>query len=466
MSKIIDVFEKSCIENKDKYAFYFEENKRLITKTFDEVYKDTNEMVDYLLENGIKQGDKILAFANSNYKLCVFIIASFKIGATIMYIDIFAKQDKMKNLFEKYKPDYVLVSNKTKYIKVFFKEINKIKTIINIDNIKGNNNENKITDAISDNQAALLTTTTGSTGTPKIVIRTHNDLYEQLNLITNNIEKCRESEIVLTTSYIYVLANLLQGFTTVLPNINLNKNSKILNEKLSLYKDIGINMIITSPDFCLKTNNIYPKLEYLYFGGAILNYTEAVAIQKKFNKSNNIYMYGCTECNIISKNKLNLYISDLKKLNINNLGQVVKGVKVKIGEHNKICVSSNALTNNYIDNSNLSDSHDTGDRGYLNNNELIFLGKENAALNINDDIIYSNQIEQELVLNYKLNKCAILEYNKKFYLFLEERNKALEIKEYLKQRYKINTIIKVIKKIPCDIKHHTKINYKELKELI
>ena len=114
MSKIVNVFNKICNQEKNKISFIYYEKGKLQTKTFTDLKNDTDNIANYLLNLGVKRNDKILTFANSSYHLCVFMLASLKIGVSIMYVDILAKQDRLKNAFADYKPDYVLVSNKTK----------------------------------------------------------------------------------------------------------------------------------------------------------------------------------------------------------------------------------------------------------------------------------------------------------------------------------------------------------------
>lgn len=325
MSKIINVFNQICDKGKDKIAFIYLEHGKIKTKTFADLKNDTYIMKNYLYSLGVKEDDKILAFATSSYQLCVFMLATLHLGASIMYVDILAKQDRLKSSFNDYKPDYILVSNKTKYIKVFFKDFNKIKKVINIDSINYNSIfEINDFEEIDEKKTALLTMTTGSTGKPKIVIRTHHNLYEQLKLVNDNIDSKTSDKIVLTTSYIYVFANIMNGYTTVLPQINLALSSNyLLDKKLSKFQSIPISMIITSPDFCLKTKNMYQNLKRIYFGGAILNINEAKIIQNKYRDTDIEYIYGATECNLISKINLADYINYLEKENKCVLGQVV-----------------------------------------------------------------------------------------------------------------------------------------------
>ncbi len=466
MSKIVEKFSKVCFDNSDKIAFYYIENNKLKSKTFKSVYEETNAIANNLLANGVKKGDRIFTLAPSNYKLCLFIMGAFKIGASIMYIDLFAKQDKINNLFNKYNPKYILVSNKTRYIKPFIRNISNIKRVINIDKIDTKNIQELGMD-IEQNTHGLLTTTTGQTGDPKIYIRTHEDLYNQLDVIMNNIDK-KNLNTILTTSYIYIFANLLMGKTSVIPNLNLKKDSRVINKKLSKFNNIRIDTFITSPDFLLKVDNNFNYLKTIYFGGAILNYNEASKIYDKFPNCNINYIYGSTECNIISVNSLYKYIKDLEEKHINNLGKIVNDVKFKTNKEQDIIVTGKNLLTQSIEEINTTNEYNTNDSGYLLNGELIYLGRNIFKTTINDKIIYYNQIEQEIILNMKeIEKCAFLEHNNQYYLFIKKAKVNYDkIKEFVKNKYNIEIKLIELKGIPCDIKHNTKIDYKKLGEMI
>ena len=216
MSLIVNEFERICKLNSNKVAFYYIDKNQLTHKSYKELYNDVILMSSYLVSKGVKKEDKILAFASSGYNLCVFILAAFKIGASVMYVNIFARQESLKRVFEKYRPEHILVSNTTKMVKIFFKEINQIKNIINIDDVKDFKFKKNNLEEIDEDIPGLITLTTGSTGNPKMFIRTHKDLYNQLQLVINNIQKETENEVVLTTSYISKSLNLFNFFIILL----------------------------------------------------------------------------------------------------------------------------------------------------------------------------------------------------------------------------------------------------------
>ncbi|MDE5547822.1 MAG: acyl--CoA ligase [Clostridia bacterium] len=477
MSRIINAFHSICSEQKNKLAFFYLEKGKRKCKTFGELFKDTEQTVQYLSASGVKYGDRILAFAAPSYRLCVFMLASLRLGASLMYVDIWAKQDKLKSVFSDYRPDYLLVSNQTKYLKIFFREIRKIKRVINVDTVSGGNAIPLAENEIGEETVALLTMTTGSTGKPKIVIRTHRNLYEQLKLINENLDASGE-QTVLTTSFIYVFSNVMSGFTTVLPQVNLSLQSKRkLNGKLAKFSDLPITMIMTSPDFCLKTDNLYPSLKQVFFGGAILNIKEAKAILNKYGQAEITYIYGATECNLISSTRLATYAEKLERERHCVLGNVVRGVQVKIGGNNEIMVSSSALLENYLvqDLSNKTKDgqtvwHNTGDTGAYENGVLYYLGRSKYEIQTDGGKFYSNQIEQNVILQFQeLDKCAVLQYNGVVYLFVEcsEKCNLTDVEVYLKETFQIEKLrVKKLKKIPCDVKHHTKINYNKLMKRI
>lgn len=465
MSIITDEFDKICQANSNKVAFYYERHGKIVSKTYLELYQEVISIATALTQNGISTKHRLLAFASPDYNLLKNMLAAFKIGASVMYVDIFAKQDSLKNFFNEYHPNYVLVSNKTKLVKPFFKIIRKSK-IINVDKPpKPSKTSKPIT--IDNTTPALITSTTGSSSKPKAFIRTHEDLYHQLTLIRNNLKPVKSDEIVLTTSYIYAFANLIQGITTVLPNINLSLNKRPIHaiKKLNLFSKLRITTIMTSPDFCLNTPNLYPHLNRLYFGGAILNYHEATKIKTKFQPAEIWYIYGSTECALISGVNLNDYLDTLKKTGQCFLGNTCNGVKVSINENKHILVQSDALLKQSLSGKNIENYHDTNDIGKLSQDKLYYLGKGGTKVTIHGKNYYANEIEQQIVLKFPiLSKCAICEYSGTNYAFLEGDINIEEIKRYLKTKFNIAKVIK-LRQIPRDVKHHTKINYQELQQI-
>ncbi len=462
MSVITDEFEKVCKENGQKVAFYFERAGRLKSKTYEELYEDVKKAESYLAKKGVSGGKRLLAFASPDYNLLVCMLAAFKLGAAVMYVDIFAKQDSLKNFFSRFEPNYVLVSNKTRFLRLFFRSISRVR-VVNVDKFLTGSGVLEDGDFGND-VPALITATTGSSGRPKAFIRTHEDLFNQLMLIRNNMKAVGHDEIILTTSYIYAFANLIQGFTTVLPNINLalRKGTRRAIKKLEMFKNLKITTIMTSPDYCLRLPNFYPRVKRLYFGGAILNYNEARKIQSKYARADIWYIYGSTECALIAGVRLEDYLDVLKKTGRCLLGDVCDGVRVRIDDERHILINSDALLRQELSEEITGEYYDINDIGCLEGGKLYYIGKNGTKVKIKGREYYANELEQKLVLKFcELSKCAILEYHDTNYAFIEGAVDEREIRIFLAKEYKIMNVINM-RQIPRDVKHHTKINYAQL----
>ena len=465
MSRIVEAFEKVCAQHPERAAMVHLVKGKPVTTGFSQLATDTAQARAFLSKSGVKRGDRLLAFANSGYRLCVFLIACFELGACVMYVDIHAGQENLKRIFEKTNPKFVLVSDKTRHFRVLFREIHKIKSVINIDRAQSSGAYVLPPPETSESDDALITVTTGSTGTPKLFIRTHRDLFEQLRLVTDNIGEKDSEQTVLTTSYIYIFFFFLLGFTTVLPNVDLgSKKADKIIRRLKSFDLSEVTMIITTPDFCLRTPNMYPKLKTLYCGGAILNRSEVKRIQSAY-PCKVIHIYGSTECNLISSVDLGEYLSTLEQTGECLLGDICRGVEAKTGENGHILVNSAALLTKSADGeAQHGEYYDTNDVGYIKDGKLFYRGKAGFCLNSAGKTVYSNELEQRLILSFpEIGKCAAVEHERRFYLFLED--KALpraEISAYLQREYGVAFFIKNLRAIPRDVKHHTKINYLDL----
>ncbi len=474
MSRIVERFESVCRDNADTTAVVYREGRKVQRRSFSELYEDVRCMSAHLRQSGAKRGDRILAFAASSYKLCVFMLAALQTGASIMYVDIHARQDSLRSVFADYKPDMVLVSDTTKHIRFLFGEINRIKQVINIDKASRNAVDTPDISDIPEDMPALLTMTTGSTGRPKIAVRSHLDLMQQLELINANID-AEGHQTVLTTSFIYIFANILNGYTTVMPQLNIGKWSvKRLNRLLALFRDEAVTMAITSPDLCLKAENIFPSLETLYFGGAILNLNEALRIREKFPCCC-IVIYGSTECSIIATAELDEFIATLKAEHRSILGRAVNGVRVRLADDGEILVTSEALLESYLINDPSTKEtdesgilwHHTNDIAAQENGVLYFLGKSGRYIGISGERAYSNCIEQQIIVRFpKLHKCAVLEHSGKQWVALQKGDSpdTVAVAEFVRSLGMTDSELRIVKRIPCDVKHHTKIDYNKLKE--
>ena len=134
MSKVTRLFDEICAKYPKRTAFIFFHDGKIQQHTFHDLENDVLIATETLTRYGVRPGDRILAFAKSSYQLCVYMLATFKLGASILYVDIWAQQEGLKRAFDNFQPTFILISNSTKLVRLLFPEINKINQIINVDN--------------------------------------------------------------------------------------------------------------------------------------------------------------------------------------------------------------------------------------------------------------------------------------------------------------------------------------------
>lgn len=482
MSRIVDCFDDACKKYRERTAFIDIQGEKVKKVSFDELKTDVDRVCDRLVERGMKQKEKVVLFVSPSYELLVFMLACLKLGVSLMIIDIWAGKHLIRKTLEEYQAEYIAVSGKTKLLRLAFREFRKIKDAILIDKVfeaeqienMGKTQEKPQISKVSGNEVAVLTMTTGSTGRPKIILRSHEDLYNQLELVRSNMEERKEETVALNTSFMYHFVNILNGYSGILLHSKKPKLLRMFPKKRQVQR-LPAQVLFTSPDFCMKTEILFPKLEELYFGGAILNLYEAEKIRKKFPDAKITYIYGATECNLICKTDLDDYINSLKE-GQTVLGEAVKGVCIKTDDKQEIMVHSDVVLTDYLNPENKRGEvdeegrywHKTGDLGRIEDGKLYYLGRRDVFVKGKDRKLFSNDLEQEIVRSFSgIRKCAFFYHNGNNYLFIEgDFPKEEVLRDFVKEReIGEDVIITCLPKIPCDAKHNSKINYNQLKQM-
>ena len=482
MSRIVDCFDDACKKYRERTAFIDIKGEKINKVGFEELKADVDMVCGSLAERGMKQKERVVLFVSPSYELLVFMLACLKLGVSLMIIDIWAGKHLIRQTLEEYQAEYIAVSGRTKLLRLAFKEFRKIKDTILIEKVFEENRTESMGRAqeklrlpkISGSETAVLTMTTGSAGKPKIILRSHEDLYNQLELVRSNMEERKEETVALNTSFMYHFVNILNGYSGILLHPRKTKFLRMFPKKRQAQK-LPAQVLFTSPDFCMKTEILFPKLEELYFGGAILNLYEAEKIRKKFPNTKITYIYGATECNLICKTNLDDYINSLKE-GQTVLGEAVKGVSIKTDDKQEIMVHADVVLTTYLNPENKRGEvdeegrywHKTGDLGRIENGKLYYLGRRDVFVKGKNRNFFSNDLEQEIIRSFSgIRKCAFFYHDGSNYLFIEgDFPKKEVLRDFVKEReIGEDVIITCLPKIPCDAKHHSKINYNRLKRM-
>ena len=485
--------------------------------TFTQIDTKSDEICSYLTQKGFKKRNKIVVFVPIGIEFYLILTAIFKMGLQAVFIDPYAGIEHINKCCEMISPDGIIGSGKILLKGFFLKGIRKIGKKINyikmmehsekLSTYKKNKNQKKIqNEKIDGSTPALISFTSGSTGFPKIIMRTHECLLGQHNVLEKNL-KFEKETAVYSSFPIFLLSHMATGTTTFIPDLNWRK--PVESNFGNIVKQItenNIQNIILPPaifenivKFCKDEKIMLENVQKVYTGGAPVFYSLMKKIKDVFANAKIIALYGASEAEPISV--LNFeYITEEDIENMKNgdgllAGKIVNEIELKIeelektSEKNKILKDNNVedfsalkgeilvkgenVVNGYLNVEKKPNEkwHRTGDMGYINKKgQLILLGRVKGRIQIEENIYYPFTVETAFSFCKNLKKSVLTSKNNKLYLFAERKpefkgnlSEDSEIKE-LKEKFGIFKIIEI--EIPMDKRHNSKTDYKRLEEIV
>ena len=485
--------------------------------TFTQIDTKSDEICSYLIQKGFEKGNKIVVFVPIGIEFYLILTAIFKMGLQAVFIDPYAGIEHINKCCEMISPDGIIGSGKT-LLKGFFlkgirkigKKINYIKMMEHSEKllIYEKNKKQKIiqNEKIDGSTPALISFTSGSTGFPKIIMRTHEFLLGQHNVLEKNL-KFEKETAVYSSFPIFLLSHMATGTTTFIPDLNWRK--PVESDLRNIIKQItenNIQNIILPPaifenivKFCKDEKITLENVQKVYTGGAPVFYSLMKKIKDVFTNAKIIALYGASEAEPISV----LNFEDITEEDIENMkngegllaGKIVNEIELKIEElekipkKNKILKDNNVedfsalkgeilvkgenVVNGYLNVQKNPDEkwHRTGDMGYINSNgQLVLLGRVKGRIQLGEKIYYPFAVETAFSFCKILKKSVLTSKNDKLYLLVERNpeykenlSKNNEIIE-LKKKFEIFKIIET--EIPMDKRHNSKTDYKKLEEIV
>ena len=424
-----------------------------------------------LRQEGIRMGDHVLVFVPLSIELYTAMIGAWSIGAVPIFIDFSRGSKFVNDSMERLRPDIIVCDRVTGLVRRLYSKMRKIK-MLNINNISG---EATPIERLEHEHPAILTLTSGTTGVPKIAVRTHGFLINQYNTLTKHMD-FDESHIDLGTLPVFTLASLAANMTTLLPDKSYK--SKINAPKLAAKMEKeGVSRAICSPALManLLKHGHLPHLKGAYLGGGPVY----PGILEKVPGDVDLHIvYGSTEAEPISGIRwADVSAEDRQKITDGGgllVGHIVSEVECKIGENNEILVSGETVLKGYLggigdDENKIRDEnkiwHKTGDAGYIDEHgRLWLLGRVSQTIHDPKGTLYPFCIECILDARHGI-RGAILALNGERIVVIEKGTADFEdVLRELKPHH-ITQVIWV-KKIPMDKRHGAKIDYDRLEKEI
>ncbi len=473
--------------------------------SYSQLYAEIQSDAGYFVSKGICKGDRVMVFIPMSMDLYRTILALFYIGAVVVFLDEWVGIKRMEECCKVAQCKAFIGGWKIKAIAIFSKELKKIPLKFGLSQKR--QHISPTMEQMSPGDTALITFTTGSTGLPKAAKRTHGFLKSQF-LALVDVLKPQRDDVDMPTLPIVLLINLGIGCTSVIPSYKSSKPQSLdpgkIWEQVKKYK---VNRITASPYFIKKLSEYITENKYdtsfvkkIFTGGAPVFPTEAFVIRKAFPATSIIIVYGSTEAEPISTINADELIKTLSKFL--RVGTPYKTIHVKIlpffanpitvanktefeslalsnGEIGEIAVSGPHVLAEYFNsdeafkrNKIVIDNeiwHRTGDAGRINEKgELELAGRCEMIIKQGNNSWYPFIFENKCLDIVGVTSGAMIQINNAVYVVIETADKQMrpEIRRQIINMIPEKAKIILIKDMPRDLRHFSKIDYNSLAGLI
>lgn len=468
---------------------------------------------------GLRAGDAVLVFQPMSIDLYTVLLALFRSGMTAMFLDPSAGRQHLDRCCTILQPKGLIASPKAHLLRLISSSLRRIPHSLTfgrgMPGALSWRSLEKLTPLREDischpDLPALITFTSGSTGIPKGVVRSHGFLHEQHRVLERTLS-LKPGEKDLTTLPVFVLANLASGVTSILPEADLRRPGFI--DPLPVLQQIERltpTRIVASPALleCLcigssKTGCNIGGFKQVFTGGAPVFPNALRLFKEVFKGAEIIAIYGATEAEPIAA----IRYREITEPDMSNMvgggglltGTPVSGIQVRILDARadippepltstqfdrwclpelktgEIVVSGGHVIKGYLQGHGDRETkirvdgqvwHRTGDSGYLDHaGRLWLMGRTSAVIHDRRGTLYPFAVECAAMQHRGVRRAALVGHGTKRFLFLEPvgRITSLVEKEILEAlSWASIDKVRCINHIPLDKRHNAKVDYPRL----
>jgi len=260
-----------------------------------------------LRTRGCKPGDRVLIFVPMSIALYGVLLAVLHVGAVAVFVDAWADRRRLEAAVRRSRPRVFAGVTRAHLLRLLSPAVRAIPEAIWVRNASARSPASEPGTPpvpLSADAAALVTFTTGSTGTPKAAMRSHAFLWSQHLALSEHLRHA-EADIDMPTLPVFVLENLASGVTSVLPDFDPRRPGEI--DPARIHAQMTRERVTTSSgspafyqrlaDWCAEHGERLP-LRRLATGGAPVLPPLVRALRKVANEVQ--VVYGSTEAEPIA----------------------------------------------------------------------------------------------------------------------------------------------------------------------
>lgn len=503
-NNIVRLFIAAAAKHSNAVAF-IEKDEQL---TYAALLQKVQAAAAYFAKKGFEKGDKVLVLIPMTTKLYIVVLSLLYIGAVPVFLDEWVSLKRLKVCLQTVPCKGIIASPKLLFVSWFISSLRYLKKITPGSIFTNDLLPHPI--AVFPNDTALVTFTTGSTGTPKAANRTHQFLQAQYSALYPLLDNTYNTTLTLLP--IVVLLNLRLGKTNILPagKLQAGKESAVL-QLAQLIERHHIKSLIASPAITVAVakaaaSNSFQtgSVQQVITGGGPVFPEQAKVVGQAFKYASATVVYGSTEAEPISTISMqnlsanNAVVLQQKGLPVGSVHEDIKLAivpftqqpipnlqidefcerKLPVNCSGELIVTGPHVLQQYLNNEVAQRQnkfyvagrlwHRTGDEARIDEaGDLYFLGRCNEVIDWMGQKLHPLIAMWLLKQHVAVQEAALLLLNNRLLVVLEKKDAHLaqSVKAYTEKALP-DSIIRWVKTIPKDKRHQTKIDYEKLRKFL
>ncbi|UXN73237.1 AMP-binding protein [Devosia sp. A8/3-2] len=320
------------------------------TISFAELARRSGALAEGWHRAGLRSGDRVLLAMPVGIDLYAAIAGLWRLGATIVFPEPALGLPGLRHAVRPAQPRALLTSGAYGMVRVLVPELWNVGLHLRLDA----STQGDLLAASEPDHPALISFTSGSTGQPKAIVRSHGFLAARDSALDPLIAPEHDDEVDLVAFPVFVLANLSRGTTSVLPNWRLrDPGSADADAILRLLQTHRITRALVPPSIGeVPAGASAVPLKTLLTGGGPVFPDLLRRLQRGMPASADIVsVYGSTEAEPITRQRASTISEDQWRAMETGAGLLagrpIGAVDVRLIDH-EIIVTGNHVNKSYL----------------------------------------------------------------------------------------------------------------------
>ncbi len=419
--------------------------------SYSKINQLANRVAHYLINKGIKVGDRIALLYENSHDYVINYYAILKSGAVAVAINTDINKDSLSYILNDCEAKAIITNKRfTRHLLPILPKCPYLNTIvINQDDISlyqevghcttaklmdvyDRDSENNPQLSLIDVDLASIVYTSGSTGKPKGVVLTHLNIVANTRSITSYLELVPKDRILVVLPFYYIYGKSLLnthffiGGSVVIdnrfafPNVVLETMNKM---KVTGFSGVPSTFMILLNKSILKKSK-FKTIRYITQAGGAMPASIQKEVSSAFSPAKLFIMYGATEASA----RLSYLHPDWLNKKWGSIGKAIpnvrlfigdkQGVEKKQGDIGEIIASGSNLMQGYWKDRNETDHvmknglYFTGDLGKVDEDGFLFVvGRKKNMIKVGGERISPKEIEEKILEIKEVHETAVIGVN-------------------------------------------------------